>query len=268
MSDRQQATACVLGVDISAITMSDALDQIEAWIAGRSRNYVCVTSVHGVIESQDDLRLREIYNRAGLATPDGMPLVWMSRVLGHKRTERVYGPDLMRALSAFSAARGYRQFYYGGGEGVAEQLSRTLTRDYPGLQVVGHHCPPFREPTAQEDRQIVAQINAARPDIVWVGLSTPKQEHWMAAHLGKIEAPVMIGVGAAFDFVPGLKRQAPVWMQRHGLEWLFRLATEPRRLSRRYLSIVPRFLALAGLQLVSRPPWPRDRVKSRQPRNS
>jgi N-acetylglucosaminyldiphosphoundecaprenol N-acetyl-beta-D-mannosaminyltransferase len=252
MSDRRQATACVLGVDVSAITMSDALDRIEAWIAGRSKNYVCITSVHGVIESRDDPHLREIFNRAGLVTPDGMPLVWMSHALGHKRTERVYGPDLMRALSAVSAARGYRQFYYGGAEGVAEQLSLTLMRDYPGLQVVGHHCPPFREPTEEEDRLIVDRINAARPDIVWVGLSTPKQEYWMAAHLGRIEAPVMIGVGAAFDFVPGLKPQAPRWMQRRGLEWVFRLVTEPRRLSRRYLSIVPRFLALAGRQLASR----------------
>jgi N-acetylglucosaminyldiphosphoundecaprenol N-acetyl-beta-D-mannosaminyltransferase len=252
MSDYRPATARVLGVDVGAITMSEALEQIEAWIAKGSRKYVCIASVHGVIESQDDVRLREIFNHAGLVTPDGMPLVWMSHALGHKRTERVYGPDLMRALSAVSAARGYRQFYYGGGKGVAEQLSRALTRDYPGLQVVGHHSPPFCEPTAEEDRQVISEINAVRPDIVWVGLSTPKQEYWMAAHLGRIDAPVMIGVGAAFDFVPGLKPQAPLWMQRRGLEWLFRLATEPRRLSRRYLSIVPRFLALAGRQLARR----------------
>jgi N-acetylglucosaminyldiphosphoundecaprenol N-acetyl-beta-D-mannosaminyltransferase len=252
--------------------MADAAQEIETWISARSQNYVCIAGAHGVISSRDDPVLREIHNRAGLVTPDGMPLVWMSRALGHKRTERVYGPDLMRELSAISSRRGYRQFYYGGAEGVAERLSRTLTKDYPGLQVAGCYCPPFRELTAAEDEEVVNQINEVRPDILWVGLSTPKQEYWMASHVGRIEAPVMIGVGAAFDFLAGLKPQAPVWMQRRGLEWSYRLATEPQRLWRRYLSIVPRFLALAGWQLINLPMPVRgsDRIKAgdRSARNS
>lgn len=242
--------ANILGVNVSAITMADAIAEIERWIAARSQNYVCVTGAHGVIESRTNEKLRSIHNRAGLVTPDGMPLVWMSRALGFRRTERVYGPNLMRELSAVSARQGYRQFYYGGNEGVAELLKARLTQAYPGLQVAGFYSPPFRELTPEEDRMAVERINGARPDIVWVGLSTPKQEHWMAAHAGRIEAPVMIGVGAAFDFLSGLKSQAPSWMQQHGLEWFYRLMTEPRRLGRRYLSIVPRFLLLAGWQLI------------------
>jgi N-acetylglucosaminyldiphosphoundecaprenol N-acetyl-beta-D-mannosaminyltransferase len=251
MTGRQVETACVLGVNVGVIRMSDALQEIESWIAAGSQSYVCITGAHGLIESQDDPVLRDIHNSAGLVTPDGMPLVWMSRALGHKRTERVYGPDLMREMSALSARRGYRQFYYGGGEGVAERLSHTLTREYPGLEVAGYFCPPFRHLTATEDEEAVNRINQARPDIVWVGLSTPKQEYWMASHLVRIKAPVMIGVGAAFDFLSGLKSQAPAWMQTRGLEWSYRLATEPKRLWRRYLTIVPRFIVLAGWQLLS-----------------
>jgi N-acetylglucosaminyldiphosphoundecaprenol N-acetyl-beta-D-mannosaminyltransferase len=240
----------ILGVNVSATDMQECIDTIDSWIGARSQHYVCVTGVHGVIESQSDATLRAIHNAAGLVTPDGMPLVWMARWLGHERTTRVYGPDLMRTLSALSPARGYRHFFYGGGEGIAERLKQALVRSCPGLEVVGTITPPFRALTGEEDAAIVDAINAARPDIVWVGLSTPKQERWMAAHVGRIEAPVLIGVGAAFDFLAGDKKQAPAWMQRNGLEWLFRLATEPRRLWRRYLSIVPRFIVLAGAQLV------------------
>jgi N-acetylglucosaminyldiphosphoundecaprenol N-acetyl-beta-D-mannosaminyltransferase len=224
----------VLGVNVSAINMRDAVATIEAWIANRSSNYVCITGAHGVIESQTDV----------------MPLVWVSRLLGHRRTSRVYGPDLMRALTAVSATKGYRQFYYGGNEGVAALLATTLARQHPGLVVCGTCTPPFRRLTLEEDVAVVETINASKPDIVWVGLSTPKQEYWMASHIGRVDAPVMIGVGAAFDFLTGLKRQAPPWMQRNGLEWLFRLMSEPRRLWRRYASIVPRFIALAAAQLI------------------
>jgi N-acetylglucosaminyldiphosphoundecaprenol N-acetyl-beta-D-mannosaminyltransferase len=196
------------------------------------------------MESRGNEQLRDIHNRAGLVTPDGMPLVWLSRLLGKRRTERVYGPDLLRELTAISALRGYRQFYYGGTDGVAEKLKLVLTNAYPGLQVAGTFSPPFRELTREEDDAAVETINAGRPDIVWVGLSTPKQEFWMASHLGRIEAPAMIGVGAAFDFLAGTKHQAPFWMQRNGLEWLFRLCSEPRRLWRRYAYIVPAFSLL------------------------
>ena len=232
--------------------MGDAIAVIEQWIEQRTPNYVCIRDVHGVMESRKDSRLRDIHNQAGLVTPDGMPLVWMSRWLGAKRVERVYGPDLMRAISARSPGRGYRHFYFGGAPGVADRLAAALVAANPGLNVVGTLCPPFRPLTPEEDAEVVAQINAAAPDIVWVGLSTPKQEYWMASHIGRINAPVLIGVGAAFDFLAGTKKQAPAWMQRNGLEWLFRLGAEPRRLWRRYAYIVPRFLILAAGELVRR----------------
>jgi N-acetylglucosaminyldiphosphoundecaprenol N-acetyl-beta-D-mannosaminyltransferase len=242
----------VLGVDVSAIAMEDAIATLQRWIDEGSREYVCVTGVHGVMECRRDPSLRKIHNEAGMVTPDGVPLVHFLRLIGKKRTQRVYGPDLMRAMTVVSGRHGYRQFYYGGDAGVAEKLKETLAGAVPDLQVAGTFCPPFREMTAAEDAAIVDMINAARPHIVWVGLSTPKQERWMASHLGRIEAPVMIGVGAAFDFLAGTKRQAPKWMQRHALEWLFRLYSEPRRLWRRYAYIVPGFAFLAALELLRR----------------
>jgi N-acetylglucosaminyldiphosphoundecaprenol N-acetyl-beta-D-mannosaminyltransferase len=242
----------ILGVRVSSINMDGAVATIERWIGERSRKYVCITSVHGVMESRRDQRLQTIHNEAGMATPDGMPLVWLLRLLGKSRTDRVYGPDLMRKLTTVSSLRGYRQFYYGGAEGVADKLKQVLVNAHPELQVVGAFCPPFRELTPAEDQVVINIINAAQPHILWVGLSTPKQEIWMARHLGLIEAPVMIGVGAAFDFLAGTKRQAPLWMQRRGLEWAFRLCAEPRRLWRRYAYIVPGFTLLAVGELVRR----------------
>jgi N-acetylglucosaminyldiphosphoundecaprenol N-acetyl-beta-D-mannosaminyltransferase len=235
----------ILGVNVSAITPDDAVATIDHWISERINNYVCITGVHGIMESRRSELLRGIHNKAGMVTPDGMPLVWFARLLGRDRTRRVYGPDLMRRLTAVSSPRGYRHFYYGGAEGVANRLKEVMTRSHPRLDVAGVICPPFRELTADEDNDVVRAINEAHPDIVWVGLSTPKQELWMASHLGRLDAPVMIGVGAAFDFLAGTKRQAPVWMQQHGLEWLFRLCSEPRRLWRRYAYIVPAFTILA-----------------------
>jgi N-acetylglucosaminyldiphosphoundecaprenol N-acetyl-beta-D-mannosaminyltransferase len=242
----------ILGVDVSAINLDDAVATIECWIGECSRNYVCITGVHGVMESRRDERLREIHNRAGMVTPDGMPLVWFSRLAGKTHMERVCGSDLMRKMTAVSSRRGYRQFYYGGGEGVADRLREALVHEHPTLKVVGTLCPPFRALTPQEDQAAVDAINAERPDIVWVGLSTPKQELWMASHLGRVDAPVMVGVGAAFDFLAGTKHQAPLWMQRNGLEWLFRLLSEPRRLWRRYAYIVPGFPILVAGELLRR----------------
>jgi len=265
---KEAARVDVLGVQVSAIDLDQALDTIEGWIAERKNQYVCITGAHGVMESQHDETLRAVHNHAGMVTPDGMPLVWMSRLLGHPETRRVYGPDLMRALSEFSARRGWRQFYYGGDMGVADRLAAALAKTYPNLAVAGTLSPPFRALTGEEDAGIVEQINAARPDIVWVGLSTPKQEYWMASHVGRIDAPVMIGVGAAFDFLAGSKAQAPLWMQRNGLEWLFRLCQEPRRLFRRYVWIVPGFLVAAGGQLVRHSAlalWGRAAQRIRQP---
>ena len=248
------ARANILGIEISAINMETALRTIEAWILRRESHYVCVTGVHGVMESQRDEALRRIHNAAGLVTPDGMPLVWLSRLMGFRPVERVYGPDLILALCERSAEHGYRQFFYGGGPGIAEKLALRLQSRFPSLQVSGFYSPPFRPLTPEEDKAVIELINATNPHILWVGLSTPKQERWMAEHMGSLHTPVLIGVGAAFDFHAGIKRQAPRWMQRTGLEWFFRLLMEPRRLWRRYLINNPLFLWLVLLQLLGQGP--------------
>jgi N-acetylglucosaminyldiphosphoundecaprenol N-acetyl-beta-D-mannosaminyltransferase len=242
--------ANILGVGVSSLNMLTAVSAIEQWILSGERHYVCITSVHGVIESQHDESLRRIHNNAGMVTADGMPLVWVSRLMGFHRTERVYGPDLMLAVCDRAQQRGFGHFFYGGGPGVTQRLIERLSKRYPALKVAGSYSPPFRPLTADEDRNVVEQINSSGADIVWVGLSTPKQERWMAGHVEKLDAAVMVGVGAAFDFNAGLKKQAPRWMGRAGLEWTFRLATEPRRLWSRYLKCNPTFVALVGMQLL------------------
>lgn len=240
----------VLGVGISAVSLDGAVAQISDWIREGAQHYVCITGVHGVMESQRDASLRRIHNESGLTTPDGMPMVWAGHRAGAYWMTRVYGPDLMLALCANAAREGWTSYFYGAGPGVPEQLAGRLQARIPGLRVVGMYSPPFRELTAAEDRDVVAQINSAAPDLLWVGLSTPKQERWMAAHVGKVNAGVLIGVGAAFDIHAGLVPQAPIWMQRRGLEWAYRLAREPRRLWRRYLGNNPRFV----LAILRRPP--------------
>ena len=240
----------ILGVGVSPINMDEAVREIEGWIAQRRSHYVCITNIHGIVESQRDNSLRQIHNSAGLVTPDGMPLVWASHLLGFRGVERVYGPDLVLALCERSTGRGYRHYFFGGAPGVAGQMADCLRQRFPGLAVAGTYAPPFHPLTAEDDDRIVRAINRARPDIVWVGLSTPKQERWMAAHVGRVNAAALIGVGAAFDFLSGSKRQAPRWMQRKGLEWLFRVLTEPRRLWRRYATNIPAFLSLFLAQVV------------------
>lgn len=232
----------VLGVGVSAIDMRMTLDVVDQWIARGEHHYVCVTGVHGIMESQRDAHLREVHNRSGLTTPDGMPLVWAGRAAGAPRMDRVYGPDLMLALCEMANARGFSSYFYGGRPGVADRLAQRLQGLYPGLRIAGTYAPPFRELSADEDEHVVNLINRAQPDVVWVGLGTPKQELWMAAHIHKLDANALIGVGAAFDIHAGLSPQAPHWMQRSGLEWAFRLGHEPRRLWRRYLYGNPRFL--------------------------
>lgn len=242
----------VLGVRVCAQRMEQAVATLAGWIAARRQGYVCVTGVHGVIESHRDPALKAIHNAAGMVTTDGMPLVWLCRRAGHPWAERVYGPDLMLAMCAAAEGREWRHFLYGATDEVLEKLSANLLRRFPGLRIAGTFAPPFRALSPEEDEAIVARINAAQPDIVWIGLSTPKQERWMASHLGRISAPVMIGVGAAFDFHAGTKRQAPRWMQRNGLEWLFRMASEPRRLAWRYCVSNSLFLWLLARRVLKR----------------
>jgi N-acetylglucosaminyldiphosphoundecaprenol N-acetyl-beta-D-mannosaminyltransferase len=238
----------ILGVGINAITMSQALDQISTWIETGSRQYVSVCTVHTVMECQRDKAVRQAVNGAGLATPDGMPLVWLSQWKSKHPVNRVYGPDLMLALGELSAARGYTHYFYGGMAGIPDLLATTLQTRFPGLKIAGAHSPPFRPLTTAEEAEIIRQINRAGPDIVWVGLGTPKQDLWMAAHRNRLSAPVLIGVGAAFDFHTGRIPQAPPWMQRAGLEWLFRLKHEPRRLWYRYLVYNPLFILHVAAQ--------------------
>lgn len=232
----------VLGVGITAITLNDAVSEVSRWVQAGEQHYVCVTGVHGVMACQSDPELRRIHNESGLTTPDGMPMVWAGR-WARVPIERVYGPDLMLAVLAEAARRGWRSYFYGGKPGVADVLAERMQTRFAGLRVVGTYSPPFRPLDVAEDDEVVARINAADPDLLWVGLSTPKQERWMADHIGRVHAPALLGVGAAFDIHAGVVRQAPRWVQRSGLEWAFRLATEPRRLWRRYLRNNPRFLA-------------------------
>lgn len=232
----------VLGVGISMISMNDALSQIISWIESSEKHYVSVCTVHTVMECQKSIVMRHAVNGASMATPDGMPLVWLGKFKGTYPVSRVYGPDLMLALCELSARKGYTQYFYGGSEDVPEKLSQMLQRKYLGLKVVGTYSPPFRPLTGAEDQQIINQINQANPDIIWVGLGTPKQDLWMASHRNLLNASVIIAVGAAFDFHTGRISQAPSWMQRVGLEWLYRLVQEPKRLWYRYLVYNPLFI--------------------------
>lgn len=234
----------ILGVGVSATNMEMSVNVIDQWIRRHEAQYVCVTGVHGVMESYRRKEIRQVHNAAGLVVPDGMPLVWLSRLKGQRRVDRVYGPDLMLAVCERSARRGYRNVFYGGAPGVAELLADRLRGRFPGLNVVGIYSPPFRPLTSAEDAELTETIQRARPDIVWVGISTPKQELWMAQHVQRLRSAVLIGVGAAFDFHAGLKTQAPQWMRRAALEWLFRLIQEPVRLGPRYLKNNPYFLGL------------------------
>jgi N-acetylglucosaminyldiphosphoundecaprenol N-acetyl-beta-D-mannosaminyltransferase len=232
----------VLGVGISAINLETALEAVTARIEQKEKGYICVTGVHGVSEAQTDQSFRQILNRAFLCTPDGMPLVWAGRRQGRKEMGRVYGPDLMLAVLQLSESKGYRHFFYGGANGTAEVLRRQMLQRFPKLRIVGTFEPPFRPLNHDEESKLTELIQTTRPDMMWIGLSTPKQEKFMAQYLNRLDVTLMVGVGAAFDIHAGRTRQAPVWMQRFGLEWFFRLCCEPRRLGKRYLKNNPLFL--------------------------
>jgi N-acetylglucosaminyldiphosphoundecaprenol N-acetyl-beta-D-mannosaminyltransferase len=241
----------VLGVGISVLDQDRAREFLFEAVRQGRRGYVAVTGVHGVSEAQSDPELKRILNQALLATPDGMPMVWMGRLQGQQSIRRVYGPDLLLNLCQNSQDGRFRHFLYGGNPGVADDLERELQFKFPGVNIVGKYAPPFRPLNDVELQQLQEQVRGSRPDFFWVGLSTPKQERFMAAHLALLpEAKIFIGIGAAFDLLTGRVRQAPGWMQRAGLEWLFRLSQEPRRLWKRYLINNPLFLVRAGAQLL------------------
>ncbi len=234
---------------VDATSLEDATNRALAWSKAGESRYVCVANVHMVMEAYDAPDFRRIVNTANLVTPDGMPLVWMLRRLGFPEQERVAGPDLTLRICEAASQEGVPVGFYGGTPEVLESLVTNLKRKYPTLKIAYAYSPPFRPLTPEEDTQVVEEINSSGTRILFVGLGCPKQERWMAAHKGRVQA-VMIGVGAAFDFHAGRLPQAPAWMQRAGLEWLFRLLTEPRRLWRRYARHNPRFVILALMQLL------------------
>ena len=225
----------VLGVRVDAVQIPDAIKVLESWIEERGpARYVAVTGMHGVSVSRDDAEFASILSDAGLVVADGMPLVWLGRFQGftHMR-RRVYGPELMETFCRETGSR-YRHFFYGGAPGVADALAQGEHERY-GVQIAGTYCPPFRALTEAEEKEVQSLIEKTKPDVLWVGLSTPKQERWMHAHRNTLNVPVMLGVGAAFDLNTGRLKQAPVWMRENGLEWLFRLCAEPKRLWQRYI---------------------------------
>ena len=240
----------ILGVGISAISLTEAIQQIATWIEERSRHYVNVCTVHTVMECFRNQILRNIVNKSGMVTPDGMPLVWLCRYHRYNVVTRVYGPDLMLAFCEYSVPRGYRHFFYGGESGIPQKLVKELERRYPGLQVAGTYSPPLRAVGEMEEPTVIESINSTNPDVVWVGLGTPKQDFWVAQHRPLLNTPILVAVGAAFDFLTGMVPQAPAWMQRNGLEWLFRLICEPRRLAHRYLVYNPLFIMHVLMQII------------------
>lgn len=238
----------LLGVRVSAFDLPIAVQEMAAAIAAGERRSVSTCPVYTLMQGHERAEVRAALNCADWVTPDGMPVVWALRALGARRAGRVYGPDLMLALSALSAERGWAQFYLGGAPGVADALAQALTRRFPGLPVAGTYCPPFRALTLDEEQAMLAQVNASGAHVVWVGLGSPKQDLWMERYRARLAPPLLVAVGAAFDFFTGRQAQAPRWMQRSGLEWLFRLAQEPRRLWRRYLIYNPKFVFEFGRQ--------------------
>ncbi len=242
----------VLGVPLGLIDYERTLDWIDAKVSEGGREYICVCNVHAVMASAEDPQLRVALLGSSLNLPDGQPLVWALNALGHPLGARVYGPELMARSCARSAESGQRLYLYGGrNQGALVQLALNLRQRYPGVKIVGGYSPPHRPLTGDEQAAVVYQINASKADVVWVGIGVPKQEKWMADLRGVLDAPVLIGVGAAFDFHAGLVPQAPPWMQEHGLEWFYRLAHEPRRLWRRYLRYNPRFVSAFARQLAT-----------------
>ena len=250
MADREN-TFNVLGVRVSAVQIGDVTARMEDLIARREQtSYITATDMHGIMQAHHNPAFKNILNSSCLTVPDGMPLVWLSRLKRHPLKRRVYGPDLMLAFCELSSHKGYRHFFYGGAPGVAQKLAGDLENRFPGMVVAGTYTPPFRSLSKEEDAEMVEQIRQASPDVLWVGLGTPKQERWMFEHRHLLNVPVLVSVGAAFDFHSGRKKQAPSWMREHGLECIYRLLQEPARLWRRYILYGPEFVFWITLDLL------------------
>jgi N-acetylglucosaminyldiphosphoundecaprenol N-acetyl-beta-D-mannosaminyltransferase len=234
--------ANVLGIGVHAVNMEQVLALMASAVDARRKGYICVTGVHGIMEAQREPGLKRILNEAFLTTPDGMPTVWVGRMQRFSQIDRVFGPELMLEFCRLSITRGYRHFLYGGGPGVAEELRRALLSHLPELQIVGTYTPPFRALSTREAGDLQATFRELKPDVTWIGLSTPKQEKFMAEYLDRLDTTLLVGVGAAFDYHTGRIQDAPRWVKRAGLQWLHRMGQEPRRLWKRYLLNNPKFI--------------------------
>ena len=234
-------TCNIMGVNIAAINMEWLVDYLEKNISEIKGDYICVSNVHTTVTSFEDVDYRAIQNGGLMAIPDGGPLSTVGQKRGHKNMERTTGPSLMGEIFEISAKKGYRHYFYGSKEETLELLYQKLTSNYPGIQIAGMYSPPFRPMTEEEDKAIIERINETNPDFVWVGLGAPKQEKWMAAHQGKIDG-LMLGVGAGFDYYAENIKRAPMWMQKHNLEWVYRLVQDPKRLFKRYWSTNTKFI--------------------------
>jgi len=240
----------IIGTPVSLISLDRLLGIFDEWIAKSQDRYVVFRDVHGLIAARNNPQLDRAHKGADIVAPDGMPLVWTLRAGGASAVSRLCGPDVLPAVCEYGLSRGWRHYFYGGAPGVVEILSSELVKKYPGLQIAGTQCPPFRPLSPEENEIACSKIRAAQPNFVWVGLGTPKQEVWMSEHRGQCGGAVMLGVGAAFDFHANLIRRAPTWMQRAGLEWTYRLVSEPKRLWKRYLVMAPIFIVLAIRELI------------------
>ena len=246
--------ANILGVGVSPIRMRDLLAACEQWIGRGENNYICITNTHLVMMCQKDEELRRIHNDAGLVTPDGVPLLWLTRLMGFRNIERVAGPDIMLACMEHGLKFGWKHYFYGSAPGIADGVAKRMSERFPGLKIAGTFSPPFRSLTAEEDERAVAMINASGADFLWLALAPGDMERFMGSHVARLRVPVQAGVGAAFDYLSGNKRQAPKWLATLGLEWLFRLCSEPRRLAARYFTNNPAFLYRVILQGLGKKP--------------
>jgi N-acetylglucosaminyldiphosphoundecaprenol N-acetyl-beta-D-mannosaminyltransferase len=241
----------VLGVRLDAMQIPEVVQEIEGWIEeGKEGGFIAVANTHVVMESQQDVSFKQLINSADLCVPDGMPLIWCGRLRGHSLRRRVYGPELMLTFCRETVTKGYRHFFYGGAADALNELVERLRESCPGIQIAGAYSPPFRPLTREEDDEIIERINLARSDVLWVGLGCPKQERWIHDHRERLKVAAMVAVGQAFDLLSGRKKPAPTWMSENGLEWVYRLIQEPRRLWRRYLVYNTKFIYSISLELL------------------
>lgn len=249
---RNHSVINILGMRVDMVQVPDVIEIMDNLINNKSyHNYIVISNTNDVVISKHDAKVRDAVNSSNLSVPDGISLVLLGRLYGYPLKRRVYGPDLMFEFLKHAQSKGYSHFFYGATKDTLDRLVCNLKKEFPDLKVKGSYAPPFRKLNEKEDNEVIQRINDAFPDVLWVGLGCPKQQIWMYEHKDKLRVPVMVGVGAAFDFFAGTKPQAPKWLRDNGLEWLFRLITEPKRLWRRYLVNGSLFIYYVLVELIS-----------------